>query len=89
MTIGRGGWWRKPPLKNLAWAIPASISSTASTSGLVPAVRPKPGRRASPVAIIDDATRYNTGARLYPAETLLAHLDFLPRTFQAHGLPLE
>ena len=38
--------------------------------------------------ILDDATRLNTGARLYPAETLLAHLDFLPRTFQAHGLPL-
>ena len=38
--------------------------------------------------ILDDATRLNTGARLYPAETLLAHLDFLSRTFQAHGLPL-
>ena len=30
----------------------------------------------------------NTGARLYPSETLLAHLDFLSRTFQANGLPL-
>ncbi len=38
--------------------------------------------------LLDDATRYNVGARLYPAETLLAHFDFLPRTFQAHGLPL-
>lgn len=38
--------------------------------------------------ILDDATRYNTGARLYESETLLAHLDFLARTFQAHGLPL-
>jgi hypothetical protein len=38
--------------------------------------------------ILDDATRLNTGARLYPAETLLAHLDFLSRTFQTHGLPL-
>lgn len=38
--------------------------------------------------ILDDATRYNTGTRLYPRETLLAHLDFLPRTFQANGLPL-
>jgi hypothetical protein len=38
--------------------------------------------------LLDDATRYNTGARLYPRETLLAHFDFLPRTFQAHGLPL-
>lgn len=38
--------------------------------------------------ILDDATRYNTGARLYPSETLLAHFDFLSRTFKAHGLPL-
>ena len=38
--------------------------------------------------LLDDATRYNLGARLYHAENLLAHLDFLPRTFQAHGLPL-
>ena len=37
---------------------------------------------------MDDATRYNTGARLYPSETLLAHFDFLSRVFQAHGLPL-
>jgi hypothetical protein len=38
--------------------------------------------------LLDDATRLNVGARLYPAETLLAHLDFLSRTFQTHGLPL-
>jgi hypothetical protein len=38
--------------------------------------------------ILDDATRLNTGARLYPRETLLAHLDFLSRVFLAHGLPL-
>lgn len=38
--------------------------------------------------ILDDATRLNTGARLYPAESLPAHLDFLSRTFLAHGLPL-
>jgi hypothetical protein len=38
--------------------------------------------------ILDDATRLNTGACLYPAETLLAHFDFLPRVFQIHGLPL-
>lgn len=38
--------------------------------------------------ILDDATRLNTGARLYPSESLLAHLDFLSRTFLAHGLPL-
>ena len=38
--------------------------------------------------ILDDATRLNTGARLYPAETLLAHFDFLSGVFQTHGLPL-
>jgi transposase InsO family protein len=38
--------------------------------------------------ILDDATRCNTGARLYPGETLLTHFDFLSRTFQSHGLPL-
>ncbi len=38
--------------------------------------------------ILDDATRLNTGARLYPAESLLAHLDFLSGVFQSHGLPL-
>jgi len=38
--------------------------------------------------MLDDATRLHTGAGLYPAETLLAHLDFLSRVFQTHGLPL-
>jgi hypothetical protein len=38
--------------------------------------------------LLDDATRDNVGARLYHSETLLAHFDFLPRAFQAHGLPL-
>lgn len=38
--------------------------------------------------LLDDATRYNVGTRLYPAETLLAHMDFLSRVFQQHGLPL-
>jgi hypothetical protein len=37
--------------------------------------------------ILDDATRFNTGARLYERESLLAHFDFLSRVFQAHGLP--
>ena len=31
--------------------------------------------------ILDDATRLDPGVRLYPAETLLAHFDFLPRVF--------
>ena len=38
--------------------------------------------------LLDDASRVNTGVRLYPGETLLAHLDFLPRAFLLHGLPL-
>ncbi len=38
--------------------------------------------------LLDDATRFNVSARLYPAETLLAHLDFLERAFRACGLPL-
>jgi hypothetical protein len=38
--------------------------------------------------LLDDATRLNPGARLYPSETLLAHFDFLARVFLAHGLPL-
>lgn len=38
--------------------------------------------------LLDDATRFNVAARLYPAETLLAHLDFLDRAFRAWGLPL-
>jgi hypothetical protein len=38
--------------------------------------------------LLDDATRFNVGARLYDAETLLAHFDFLSRAFQTHGLPL-
>jgi hypothetical protein len=38
--------------------------------------------------LLDDATRYNVSARLYGAETLLAHLDFLDRAFRACGLPL-
>ena len=38
--------------------------------------------------LLDDATRYNVGARLYSSETLLAHLDFLERTFRTVGLPL-
>ena len=38
--------------------------------------------------ILDDATRLNTGARLYHRENLLTHMDFLSRTFKTHGLPL-
>ena len=50
----------------------------------------RPGNPQKPVLLdlLDDATRYNPGARLYPPETLLAHFDFLPRAFQAYGLPL-
>ena len=38
--------------------------------------------------MLDDCSRLITGARLYEAETLLAYLDFLPRAFEKHGLPL-
>ena len=38
--------------------------------------------------LLDDASRLNVGARLYARENLPAHLDFLARSFQAHGLPL-
>ena len=38
--------------------------------------------------LLDDATRFNVAARLYPAENLLAHLDFLERAFRTCGLPL-
>lgn len=38
--------------------------------------------------ILDDHSRVITGARLYPRETLLAHLEFLSHVFQVYGLPL-
>ena len=38
--------------------------------------------------MLDDCSRRRVGARIYPAENLLAYLDFLPRAFLAHSLPL-
>ena len=38
--------------------------------------------------MIDDCSRVITGARLYGRESLLAYMDFLPRGFDAYGLPL-
>ena len=38
--------------------------------------------------ILDDHSRVIAGARLYPRETLLAHLDFLGHSFRTVGLPL-
>ena len=38
--------------------------------------------------LLDDHSRLIPLARLYPRETLLAHLDFLSRAFLASGLPL-
>jgi len=38
--------------------------------------------------LIDDCSRVLPGAQLYPRETLLAHLEFLPAVFQEVGLPL-
>ncbi len=49
---------------------------------------PQPADKHVLLNLLDDATRYNVGAQLYPRETLLAHLDFLERAFRAHGLPL-
>lgn len=56
----------------------------ASPHAWIPGNSDKP----SLLDLLDDATRFNTGARLYPSETLLAHLDFLSRVFQIEGLPL-
>jgi hypothetical protein len=39
--------------------------------------------------LLDDHSRLNLAARLYPHETLLAHFEFLANAFQLHGLPLE
>ena len=39
--------------------------------------------------ILDDCSRLITGTRLYPRETLMAYLDFLPRAFVEHGVPLQ
>lgn len=38
--------------------------------------------------ILDDCSRVIAGARLYPRETLLAHMDFLSGTLHREGLPL-
>jgi hypothetical protein len=38
--------------------------------------------------MVDDCSRLVPAARLYPRECLLAYLDFLPRGFDAHGLPV-
>jgi hypothetical protein len=39
--------------------------------------------------MLDDGSRRRVGAQIYPAESLLAYLDFLPSAFLAHGLPLR
>jgi hypothetical protein len=39
--------------------------------------------------MLDDCSRRRVGAQIYPAESLLAYLDFLPRAFRAYGLPLR
>jgi hypothetical protein len=38
--------------------------------------------------MIDDCSRVLTGSHLYPRECLLAYLDFIPRAFEAYGIPL-
>ena len=49
-----------------------------------------PARSASPRSwrSSDDHSRVISGACLYERENLPAHLEFLPRVFRAHGLPL-
>jgi hypothetical protein len=42
----------------------------------------------SMLELIDDHSRVIPGVRLYPRETLLAHLEFLGATFREVGLPL-
>ena len=74
----------KPVKRWQARALGALWQDDASPHAWLPG---QPDKQA-PLDILDDATRYNTGARLYPGETLLAHFDFLARVFQAHGLPL-
>jgi len=39
--------------------------------------------------MLDDCSRRRVGAQIYPSESRLAYLDFLPRAFRAHGLPLR
>ena len=39
--------------------------------------------------MLDDCSRRRVGARIYTAENLPASLDFLPRAFLGHGLPLR
>lgn len=39
--------------------------------------------------MLDDCSRRRVGARIYAAENLPAYLDFLPRAFLEHGLPLR
>ena len=39
--------------------------------------------------MLDDCSRRRVGAQIYPSESLLAYLDFLPRAFLLHGLPLR
>jgi hypothetical protein len=39
--------------------------------------------------MLDDCSRLNTGAQIYERETLLSYLDFLPRAFLQHKMPLE
>jgi len=38
--------------------------------------------------MLDDCSRFITGARLYEKENLYGYMDFLPRAFEQYGLPL-
>ncbi len=41
------------------------------------------------INMLDDCTRFQTGARLYERERFTAYLHFLQNAFSAHGLPLQ
>ena len=79
--------YKRPPQPVKRWQVRdlgALWPYDATPPGFLPGSTAKQGL----LDLLDDATRLNTGARLYERETLLAHLDFLPRAFTAHGLPL-
>jgi hypothetical protein len=79
--------YKKPPLPVKRWQV-RDLGALWQYDATPHVFLPGSSDKQCLLDILDDATRVNTGARLYPGETLLAHLDFLPRVFTVHGLPL-
>jgi transposase InsO family protein len=79
--------YKKPPKPVRRWQVRDLGALWQYDATPHPFLPNSPGKQVL-LDLLDDATRYNAGARLYHAETLLAHFDFLSRAFQAHGLPL-